>query len=229
MEVLQTDETSTKAYEFAYNRHNTPEAAKKYNTRYKNHYKDAREKACVLKALSDVPCNSTVLDLPCGTGRLSYLIRDRGFRLIGADCSEHMLKEAQKKLKKKGNKNISFETQDIFHIQYAENHFGAVVCNRLFHHFPTKVMREAALKELARVSSGPLIISFYHRYSLSALWRGLKRGLKINDQYHIYLSFREFEREIKCCGLKVVARFYVRRGVSSQVYVKAIDPDRQQA
>src|SRR3990167_2332061 len=148
MESTNMDETSIKAYEFAHNRHNTPQAAKKYNTRYKNHYKDAREKACILKALSDVPCHSTVLDLPCGTGRLSYLIRDMGFRLIGADCSEYMLNEAQKKAKKKGNINISFETQDIFHIQYRDKHFGAVVCNRLFHHFPTRVMREAALKEL---------------------------------------------------------------------------------
>lgn len=39
----------------------------------------------------------TVLDLACGTGSLSVLLAERGYTVIGADCSEEMLTEAMDK------------------------------------------------------------------------------------------------------------------------------------
>ena len=38
-----------------------------------------------------------VLDLACGTGSLSMLLAGRGYRVIGADLSEDMLAEAERK------------------------------------------------------------------------------------------------------------------------------------
>ena len=39
----------------------------------------------------------SVLDLACGTGSLSMLLAGRGYRVIGADLSEDMLAEAERK------------------------------------------------------------------------------------------------------------------------------------
>ena len=39
----------------------------------------------------------SVLDLACGTGSLSLLLAGRGYRVIGADLSEDMLAEAERK------------------------------------------------------------------------------------------------------------------------------------
>ena len=39
----------------------------------------------------------TVLDLACGTGSLSLLLSERGYRVIGSDCSEEMLTAAADK------------------------------------------------------------------------------------------------------------------------------------
>ena len=36
----------------------------------------------------------TVLDLACGTGRLSWLLAEKGYEVIGADLSSDMLSEA---------------------------------------------------------------------------------------------------------------------------------------
>lgn len=36
-------------------------------------------------------CISTVLDLACGTGTLTYIMAERGYELIGVDASEEML------------------------------------------------------------------------------------------------------------------------------------------
>ena len=38
-----------------------------------------------------------VLDLACGTGSLSMLLAEHGYRVIGADLSEEMLAEAEQK------------------------------------------------------------------------------------------------------------------------------------
>lgn len=220
IENIQQDKVSFNAYDFARNRHNNQEAARKYNVRYADNYKDAREKACITAALKELPANAKVLDLPCGTGRLSYLIRNMNFQVVGADYSLSMLEEAKAKLTQEGDHHIKFEHQDIFNMTYADNSFDAVVCNRLFHHFPTETLRLGALKELARISKGPITISFYSRNTLSAWWRALKKNFKINDAYHIYISFRQLRKEALACGLHVKAKYFVRRGISAQMYIK---------
>jgi len=218
---LKQDEVSFAAYDFARNRHNTPKAAKKYSTRYADNYKDAKEKACILAALEGLPKNSKVLDLPCGTGRMSYLIRDKGFNVVAADYALPMLEEAKNKVEESGETNIVFEQQDIFNLTYADATFDAVICNRLFHHFTTAHLREAALKELKRVSKGKnIIVSFYSINTLSALVRALKHNFKASDFYHAYISLKQFDKEIKRCGLKIVSQYYVRKSISAQMYVK---------
>jgi ubiquinone/menaquinone biosynthesis C-methylase UbiE len=48
------------------------------------------------KLFSDLN-GKTILDLACGTGRLSFMLADRGFEVIGADISCEMLAVAEAK------------------------------------------------------------------------------------------------------------------------------------
>ena len=59
--------------------------ADKYPTEYSNRWRDRREKACILKCLESIPAGSRVLDLPCGTGRMTRILVSRGYDVTGAD------------------------------------------------------------------------------------------------------------------------------------------------
>jgi SAM-dependent methyltransferase len=46
-------------------------------------------------ALKDLPPESRILDLCCGTGQLAHLLHERGYRVTGVDGSEDMLRFAR--------------------------------------------------------------------------------------------------------------------------------------
>ncbi|MCL2225528.1 MAG: class I SAM-dependent methyltransferase [Defluviitaleaceae bacterium] len=65
--------------------------------------------------------NFTVLDLACGTGNITLRLAEMGYDLIGADASEDMLAEANRKAYE-ANKNILFIRQDMREL----NLFGTI-------------------------------------------------------------------------------------------------------
>ena len=77
----------------------TKDAARKYNQKNRGTRKDRREKACIAKLLRHTPQGKSVLDLPCGTGRLTTFLTNLGYTVTAADCSEHMLDFARESFK----------------------------------------------------------------------------------------------------------------------------------
>lgn len=224
--ILSNEQLTQLSYQDCKERFNSEGAAKIYSTRHTHSRKGKREMACIQKALADVKKNTLLLDLPCGTGRLTYFIHELGFRVVGADYSKHMIHYAQKNTNKSTqtrHKGIHFEQQDVMGITHADNTFSATVCNRLFHHYPTAELRQAALKELARVTKGPIVISFFNSYSLSACWKKIKNLLQNKKPIdRVPISYHAFKKDIEACGLKIQATYYSRFGISPQTYVKLI-------
>ena len=89
--------------------------------------------------LSDLPDEAAILDLCCGTGQLAAHLDARGYRVIGLDGSEEMLRLAHENAP-----NVQFEVDDARSFQLADR-FDAVVStyNSLNH-----IMK---VRELARV------------------------------------------------------------------------------
>ena len=56
---------------------------------------------------------SLVLDLACGTGKLTFLLRERGFDMTGVDLSENMLAQAKDICYDKGINDILWLCQDM--------------------------------------------------------------------------------------------------------------------
>lgn len=66
--------------------------------------------------------NNLILDLACGTGTLTRLLRKKGFDMIGADISEEMLIKAQEK-----NPDVLFLNQPMEEFELYGT-VGAIVC-----------------------------------------------------------------------------------------------------
>jgi ubiquinone/menaquinone biosynthesis C-methylase UbiE len=207
-------------YEICKKRFNSQKAAVRYSTRHMSSRKGKREKACIKAALRNVPPNSLILDLPCGTGRLSFFLKELGFRVIGADVSFYMVEHAKQFLT---TNNVHFEQQDILAIKHPDHTFQAAVCNRLFHHYANLEIRRLALKELMRVTDGPIIVSFFNSFSLSACWSKFKNWLKNKTPAdRLPISFYTFKRDIEACGLKIENAYYCQYGISPQTYLKLV-------
>src|SRR5262245_64269722 len=95
MRMTMVPNTRQDSYERTRRRFDKASAAAKYATRFGQSRRHVNEERCVHAALADIPAGSLVLDLPCGTGRLTNGLVSRGFRVTGADNSAHMIAVAR--------------------------------------------------------------------------------------------------------------------------------------
>ena len=188
--------------------------------------RNRREWSCIKKALNGVPAAANILDLPCGSGRLEPLLEQQGYRVTAADYSRHMVATARSAyLESTGRCEVPdtmyFVQGDVMHMDFADGEFDAVICNRLLHHYPTSGLRQKALRECARVSSGVVIISYFDNFALSALRFHLKnRLLSRTPSDRIPIWRRILYQDLDAVGLRCTAVYPVRYGLSPQTYLR---------
>lgn len=71
--------------------------------------------------------SGTVLDLACGTGSFSVLLMNRGFDIVGIDCSEEMLEIASNRLSEAGN-NFSLMKAKMQNFSLSAKVDAAICC-----------------------------------------------------------------------------------------------------
>jgi len=97
--------------------------------------------------LDGVDRGTTVLDLGCGTGRLSLAAADRGADVIGIDISRQMLRQAAAKAKRGRPR---FTWADMTALPFPDSRFDMVISSLAMTHLhPNR--RTAAFTEAARV------------------------------------------------------------------------------
>ncbi len=163
----------------------TPQAAERYQRR--KTAKHEAEMALVRRAFADLP-KGTVLDVPCGGGRVALQLAELGHTATAADLSPGMQAIAQQAFDAR-KLGIRADLQDVGKMSYPDRHFDAVISFRLFHHFARTDTRRKAVAELCRVARTHVALSYFSPWSFTALKRFFQRRLAgKTTKFHTPLS-----------------------------------------
>jgi len=197
-----------------------------YPSEYSNRWRDRRERACILQCLNAFPAGARVLDLPCGTGRLTRLLVERGYRVTGADVSEAMLAKARENYKvyqqQHGAKAppVQFEIRDVLATGFNTDQFDGITCIRLFHHFDDSQTRRRALAELRRICRGPIVVTFLNSFALDRVSSWLKARLRGRRRMsQLPIPFKTFAADIAAAGLTIDQKIAAHWGISSRWFL----------
>ncbi len=104
------------------------------------------ELAAVERALVGTGGGS-ILDVPCGTGRIDPLLRAHFAEVFGVDSSVPMLSVLSRSVK-----SARVACGDIFQLPFDDDSFDWVVCHRYLHHLHSREDRVRSLSSLARIA-----------------------------------------------------------------------------
>lgn len=174
--------------------------------------RDPRLVAALLAFAAPKP--TSVLDVPCGTGRLFETLDAHVGKIVGLDASRDMLLHARET-------GRAVVHGDALRLPIRDGTFDAVVCCRLAHHLHRDDDLARLCAELARVSRRWVILSFWDAASLPA-WR-TRVGLKRNEgaRGRLARSRHEIARQLESAGLEPCVFRSALRFVSQQTFVLA--------
>jgi 2-polyprenyl-3-methyl-5-hydroxy-6-metoxy-1,4-benzoquinol methylase len=217
---------SSSSHKLALERFSRKSKAAKYPSEYSNRWRDRREKACIEECLRSIPAGSRVLDLPCGTGRLTRLLVSRGYRVTAADAAEAMLARARENYRtyqqQQGDRapNVPFEVRDVLATGFDTDQFDGITCIRLLHHFDDVETRRRALQELRRICRGPIVVSFLNSFALDRFSSWIKLRLQGRTKLSQFpIPFRTFAADVASAGLKIDKKIAAHWGISSRWFL----------
>lgn len=113
-----------------------------------------------------------VLDLGCGNGRLQQIFKDIDIDYTGVDNSERLIEMAKKEYS-----DNKFQVADALKLPFTDNYFDKIYSIAVFHHIPSKELRQQFLQEAKRVlkPGGLLVLTVWNLWQLT--------GWKANFKY----------------------------------------------
>lgn len=162
-----------------------------------------RENTILTGWIEDLQKGSLILDIPCGAGRFTQLIVDRGYNYVGADFSRAMAAEARQGTSSPRVKG--FLSADAQHLPFDDNSFDCVVLWRLLHHIGSAQTRQEILREAARVTRSRVLISFHHPLSFTGTRLLIRQKFFNAPSKRHRVSHWRLEREAGNCGLRISA------------------------
>jgi SAM-dependent methyltransferase len=179
---------------------------------------DQLEKRSISKALRYVPILSLVIDIPCGTGRITEMLLESNYNVVGADVSREMVNVARKNLKKYENQ-IKLIVCDAENLPFEDNSFDCVTSIRLMGHVPPDI-RVKILTEMRRVTKEWLIISYYNPYCFNGIYRHkIKSLFDKSPESWCPISISNLKIEAKLGHLHIIRTFHILKYISETYIV----------
>jgi ubiquinone/menaquinone biosynthesis C-methylase UbiE len=171
---------------------------------------EKRAVASCLDVAQKISPVSTLLDLACGTGRMSEFLASRGYQLTCGDIADEMIGVAKRRLASVGFGHVNFLKLDIYQTGQAGAAFDCVTAFRLFQHL-TSEQRAKALREMARVSRRFVLVNVMHTSAYYEAVRKLRLALgRYTTRYTSSQS--EVDEELNYAGLRVVRSVFTQPG-----------------
>ena len=173
------------------------------------------DRQSMLAVLTELTPGMTILDAPCGTGRMSRLFLEKGLKVIGGDVSAQMMAVARKRLgDTKGE--IGFCRMDLTRLPLQDASVAGAFSIRFLPHIKPSE-RVLMLRELRRVARKWVVISI----SVSSPWHRLRRKIRdwlgLPKSVRYPATLREIEAELQQSGLTIARKIWTFPILSEQV------------
>jgi ubiquinone/menaquinone biosynthesis C-methylase UbiE len=89
----------------------------KYDTFIQKYWK-IYETSLLNKIADDVETDSTILDIACGTGLVSFEAAKKAKKVYGVDIAPSMIEDAKKKTREMEIKNVEFSVEDAYKLPF---------------------------------------------------------------------------------------------------------------
>jgi 2-polyprenyl-3-methyl-5-hydroxy-6-metoxy-1,4-benzoquinol methylase len=131
-----------------------------------------RDREAVRRAFADLPPDSLIGDIPCGTGRMAEVALELGHRVHGIDISPAMIEVARHRLARFGTR-FTAQAADVRALDAAHLQFDAVLSARFLMHFPV-AEQVALVQSMARAARHRVVLT----QGLISPWHRLRRAVK---------------------------------------------------
>lgn len=161
------------------------------------------EMRLVSNTFPQLSANASVLDAPCGAGRISAWLAEQGYQVNSLDLGNAAANYTRKRLNNAGF-DVNAQQGNIFHLPWYDRCFDAVICFRLLHHFSDQNLRTLLLQELARVSDAHLLVSYLSPWSATGIKRRIKKRATGKSCSQNHTSLEEIKSALNESGFEMV-------------------------
>lgn len=139
------------------------------------------DKRAINLALDCLPqAKGLILDIPCGTGRITSMIAEAGYTAIAADISLEMINVARNLFANSPVGFLDSIQSDATHLPLPDGEFACVTAIRFMGHIPPAT-RVEILRELGRVSQRYVIVDYSVSNPIINFRRWVENSIRTKD------------------------------------------------
>ena len=160
--------------------------------------KQRHDEALVVGLLARHGARGRILDLPVGTGRLVPALSAAGHEVVGGDVSPEMLAAARER------GAAALVLANASRLPFPDGAFGGLCSIRFLFHLDGREERIRVLRELGRVTSGPLVLQVRYRSTAKHLGRWIRGRVGLGRRPRPALDRSGLGGELSEAGLELL-------------------------